>query len=720
MSLARSGGRSVSSFGRTRVSVKSDIFTDDLAERLGSRVSACLFASPRTGDSAWANLFAATVKDYRLFNYILDIVPHVPTIGYVALPNATVIQPATAQAGVRLDIFCDHHAICYCAMIDYAIKPPVTNEDKDSLACIAPLPMPLDEYRRDFEPGLKPGNIAEFDQLFAQAIAAPVMALQGSSVEALRVDQDKRNAQYRALGIFIVQHCHVLLALWDGNEIEAMGGSAEVVAFKRDGIPLAVSRSARMSLDGSEIGPVIEILTPRMKNTNGRAEISVRPWGKDVIRRYRGSALRRGRRAATAFIAHFLSREVKDQRCKLPARERQEFACWENFEVLIDLNRHFNGDAAALLQRPDGPERLAQSVDSLFSDSHSDSLGAPPGGIDVKKHALDAAPLWCRLHGVADALAQERQAQFRTDWILLFLAGFIAFLCFASFTHAELGTGPRIVLLSAYFLSFVAMLVLFLRAVRGRHQERYLDYRALAEALRVAVYWKILGIGSRYVDARVAAGVAAGGGARETSVVDINPVGAIANAYPIQQPSELAWVKMCLRTLERLDKPDGHPSHRIDPAGHAIARRYWVRGQYEFYRRQGRRHNERAESNEAHSSVLLLLSPFAFVPILLYLLIFRPEYHSLPQAIVLFLGILPGIAAVLTGYSERLAFNAQARQYDRMRMLFERACKLLPQDVDEETMPLARMLYHELGVEAMRENAEWVAIYRQRPIRPLH
>jgi len=28
-------------------------------------------------------------------------------------------------------------------------------------------------------------------------------------------------------------------------------------------------------------------------------------------------------------------------------------------------------------------------------------------------------------------------------------------------------------------------------------------------------------------------------------------------------------------------------------------------------------------------------------------------------------------------------------------------------------------VYRELGVEAMRENAEWVAVYRQRPIEPL-
>src|SRR5262245_23373182 len=36
---------------------------------------------------------------------------------------------------------------------------------------IAPLPLPPDEYRRDFEPGLEPGNIAEFEQLLAQAIS---------------------------------------------------------------------------------------------------------------------------------------------------------------------------------------------------------------------------------------------------------------------------------------------------------------------------------------------------------------------------------------------------------------------------------------------------------------------------------------------------------------------------------------------------------------------
>jgi triacylglycerol lipase len=105
--------------GHSLGSALATYFTNDLAERMGSKVSACLFASPRTGDSAWADLFAATVVDYKLFNYILDIVTHVPTLGYATLPNTTVIQPSTAQAGIRLDILCNHHVICYCAMIDY-------------------------------------------------------------------------------------------------------------------------------------------------------------------------------------------------------------------------------------------------------------------------------------------------------------------------------------------------------------------------------------------------------------------------------------------------------------------------------------------------------------------------------------------------------------------------------------------------------------------------
>jgi hypothetical protein len=86
-----------------------------------------LFASPRTGDSVWAGIFDKNVKQYDLFNYILDLVPHVPAgIGYMTLSKATIIQPSTTQAGVKLDLLCDHHVICYCAMLDFAATNAAT------------------------------------------------------------------------------------------------------------------------------------------------------------------------------------------------------------------------------------------------------------------------------------------------------------------------------------------------------------------------------------------------------------------------------------------------------------------------------------------------------------------------------------------------------------------------------------------------------------------
>lgn len=111
----------------------------DIAQFLGDRATACLFASPRTGDAAWAAAYDARVKDYDIFNYILDVVTHVPTgLGYTTLSKATRLEPATADAGIKVDLGCHHHVICYCAMLDYkqtmagAPTPPPPSKDIDA------------------------------------------------------------------------------------------------------------------------------------------------------------------------------------------------------------------------------------------------------------------------------------------------------------------------------------------------------------------------------------------------------------------------------------------------------------------------------------------------------------------------------------------------------------------------------------------------------------
>ena len=117
-----------------------------------------------------------------------------------------------------------------------------------------------------------------------------------------------------------------------------------------------------------------------------------------------------------------------------------------------------------------------------------------------------------------------------------------------------------------------------------------------------------------------AAGIARGEawlGTRSPSAGAAAPGGifSIADVYPLKQPSELAWVKTCLRMLELLDRVEGVADERVlDPLCHGIARRCWVHGQYMFFRRRGFEHNGVAEALETWAIILLMSTAFLLAP----------------------------------------------------------------------------------------------------------
>ena len=98
---------------------------------------------------------------------------------------------------------------------------------------IVPLVLPAQgdgAYTMDF-----PDTVDEFKALLHRAdeiIEAPIL----SKGDAWRQYTEQRTLQYAWGGGYLVEHCHILFALWDGKPARGTGGTEHVVNWFRKGL----------------------------------------------------------------------------------------------------------------------------------------------------------------------------------------------------------------------------------------------------------------------------------------------------------------------------------------------------------------------------------------------------------------------------------------------------------------------------------------------------
>lgn len=113
---------------------------------------------------------------------------------------------------------------------------------------LVPLPIPKREYLEDFPSA---ASREEFESLLARATCVVESQAQASGEHRgpTRGDHDwiadeGRHESYQAAGIFVLDHCDALIAIWDGRRGQGQGGTAGVVALARKrGMPLAWIRA---------------------------------------------------------------------------------------------------------------------------------------------------------------------------------------------------------------------------------------------------------------------------------------------------------------------------------------------------------------------------------------------------------------------------------------------------------------------------------------------
>lgn len=116
-------------------------------------------------------------------------------------------------------------------------------------------PFPLELYRGDFADQ----ELAQFEALLGRAARYDEMPLRFGSLAQIAAEPDARNRQYALAGAYVVQRSQQLVALWDGQAAQGVGGTAEVVGWVQAGTVPEPYRFVRLSakrLPALEIVPV--------------------------------------------------------------------------------------------------------------------------------------------------------------------------------------------------------------------------------------------------------------------------------------------------------------------------------------------------------------------------------------------------------------------------------------------------------------------------------
>jgi hypothetical protein len=544
------------------------------------------------------------------------------------------------------------------------------------------LPMPRTLYEEDFQTEVSRN---EFNQLLQQAerfIELPL--LNGVHEEEVR-HSIARNQQYAQVGAYITLHSQILLALWDGIDIDQVGGTSQIVHFQLQGTPEAYTPLYR-PLDEPESGSVYHIVTPRMKNPT--------PVGRP-FELYKLNPIR-----STHSIASDQDHGADQYGCnrkntgKKQRNGRSHDAAKQEYDHILDHLGAFNRDGIDLGTRL--AEKQEQSKSSLLGDISTSTLP------DWLKVTLDR---YARLYAIADTLAIYFKERTVNTLLSLFSLFFIAVICFNVYAHlgeylAKFLGGEqrgRFLFLALYlvFLS-IAYYLWYYRTSKGHYKNKFLDYRALAEGLRVQFFWCLGGVP--------------------------DPVAA---HYLRKQKSELDWIRKSIRSANLLcDARDRRGLHEFSvyPPDNCyqLILKQWVDDQSRYFTAATSQDRSKQEVNEWWVRGLFLTGMVLALGLLILhcfsLLMGGIDNGLLVNLLIVIMSLVLVLAALKEGYADKMAFAEQVKQYQRMSRLFWLASQHLEDSLVQGKSQDAKHLIRELGEEALAENGDWVILHRARPI----
>ncbi len=496
---------------------------------------------------------------------------------------------------------------------------------------IVPMPMPGVLYIDDFD-SIKAQE--SFDYLCSRAVEFYELPITpGNTRESIRKQGPNRDQQYAQLGVFLCAHCHILLALWDGKESDKLGGTGQVVRFHHDDVmPGYTSETAGSGLiiadDESDL--VYHVVCSRDREDGQPAEpfeVGDYWWFSLDKHEPRSKTLPKGHRLVFRYTSEF-SRDA------------------------LTHADEIRDEAWPLLEE-------------------KDHATLPPGLRDID-HIFRAAD-WLAIY-----FQQRTHFALQATHLLALMMG-LMYIAYSDILPVQ-------AFLYAFLGFFVLATAVHIIGKRYSWHRKYLDYRTLAEGLRVQLYW-------------AAAGVNTDSKSKYTH-----------DTFLQTQDPDLGWI----RNVMRVAGTECDASHYQEKAGLDFTLREWLgdkeSGQLGYFRRKGDEKVVRFRRTERMGQISFWIG---FAVIALFILMSTELEDMLRDPVVVLMGIMLLLVGVRQSYGESVADAELIKQYEFMYRIFNNARRRIDAtDSDDEKRRILRVL----GEAALGEHAQWILMHRERSL----
>jgi len=514
------------------------------------------------------------------------------------------------------------------------------------------LPFEQSEYERDFG---EADSLGQFRRLLARADQIFELPLgPGCTPENIREpDFECRSRQYAVVGEFLARHSHILIALWDGTDNRKIGGTAWTK--KKREYWQAEASDRFQKADPLGYGSFLHVVTPRRSGAS-----------------------------------------IPEHACTLAKPLHRRGKGGDNsepYELIYGEIDRFNADILKHESSPKSVTARKEAADYLYPEKKS---------VDLR---VSLQSIRC-LYATADCLASRLKIRAHKSLHKVIVAVFVAGLAFETVSHVihpvwrASRLAPFVFVL--FLLAVACACAVRLRSAHLKEHDKHLNYRGLAEALRVQFFWRLAGVAD-----------------------------SVGRNYEGRQWRELDWMRTAAHAQWVLTGAD-IPYRERGAAGaikHGIAevRDHWVLDQQAFFARKTVSEQIRLHRHEQIVRGLVLLGiTCGLFALVLFFLHQSNLLRFLPFA--LFATAMSFIGAGLIHFRAfKLALEAHARRYKESRDIFAEAARRLdsthcvgvsPVELDSKIQFEAACLkiLRQLGREALMENADWVLTHRERPL----